>query len=704
MRWMESAIVFAAAGVFFSMSASAGDTQIWELAGFLELQKGELEGTSLSSFGDVGLGLIAEKGKLEEEVGVVWSAAVNTASKKAASNVYVGTGYDGRIFRIRERRAQLIAETKQLVVTALAFDKRGDLYAAALPDPVIWRIKKPDTVATDKKAEAEKWATLPKEAKHIWSLAFSKDGSTLFAGTGPEGVIFAVGQDKSPKVYLDTDEDHIMTLALDGKGDLMAGTSPSALLIRAKGPGRFSAVADFEGSEVKAIVPYRKHIFAAVNEFKSASDAPSKALTGVAAVAEAAKALTSKTAKSVVGDGSLYKIDATSRSERLWSEKKQHITSMAVTKNGTVYIGLGADGKVVSVDDKRHIRNELDLDERQVTAVLADDDLSFAATGDGGSTYTVSRARKAEAYYLTPLLDAKAVSEWGRLTWFASGRLKVTSRSGNTLTPDKGWSDWSKPIADGTAPPSPHARYLQLRFSWAEDDKATLTSLQLAMKPANLRAVILEFDPGSPFPKPSGSADGTTSERLVSARPDAENDAEVELSWKVDNPDGDTLRYRLWYRGMGETLWRPILRDDQVLTSIRYNWKTASVPEGVYQLKLSADDSLVNDSREVLEDTYISPPVLVDNHQPTVKGLTLRNGMIGGTAEDGFSPIGAIDFSVDNGPWIPVSAEDRVFDEKKETFLAPLPSGLKSGPHDIAVRTFDRAGNMGVAELHILVK
>jgi hypothetical protein len=700
MKFARCTAVFAALCFAYPVSVSAGDTKIWELAGYLELQKGELKGTSLSSFGEVSLGLIAEKEQLDEKVGVVWSAA-----KNRNLDVFLGTGYDGRIYRVQNRAAILIAETKQLVVTALAFDKNGDLYAASLPDPIIWKIKNPGAIKQGKPIEAEKWATLPEKAKHIWSLTFSKDKNTLYAGTGPDGVIFAVGQDKAPKVYLDTEEEHIMSTAIDEKGNLLAGTSPSAMLLKVTGPGRSIAIVDFEGNEVKAIVPYGDDIFVAVNDFKSPPEIPSKTTSGVTAASEAAKALISgKSTKAVVGDGSLFRIDFESRAEKLWSEKKQHVTSMAVAKNKTVFLGLGADGKVVSVDDKRHIRNELDLDERQVTAVMADSDLTMVACGDQGALYAVLRGRKAEAVYLTPLLDASTLSEWGHLTWYAAGRLKVESRSGNTVTPDNLWSDWSKPIAQGTIPPSPKARYLQLRFSWAEDEKAVLTSLQLAMKPLNLRATILEFDPGSPFPKPEGSVDETTSDRMVSAAGEPKTDTEVEFAWKVDNPDGDTLRYKLWYRGLNETLWRPILREDQVLTSFRYSWKTEAVQEGTYQIKLEADDSLDNDSREVLEDTFISPPVLIDNHQPEVKGLVVKNGVISGFAEDSFSPIGAINFSVDNGPWNPVSPDDRVFDEKKETFSSPLPKELKSGPHDIAVRALDRVGNMGVAELHIIVK
>ena len=187
----------------------------------------------------------------------------------------------------------------------------------------------------------------------------------------------------------------------------------------------------------------------------------------------------------------------------------------------------------------------------------------------------------------------------------------------------------------------------------------------------------------------------------INSKPEDENELELNLSWTVDNPDDDDLRYRLWYRTVGETLWRPILKEDRVLESRSYTWKTRAVPEGWYQIRLVADDSLVNDPEEVLSHEYISVPVLVDNHQPLVQKLAFKKGQISGIAKDAFSFIGTVEFSVDNGPWIPAAPHDGVFDEREEAFQFPLPKELASGPHAVAVRAFDRGGNIGIAEIHI---
>lgn len=176
---------------------------------------------------------------------------------------------------------------------------------------------------------------------------------------------------------------------------------------------------------------------------------------------------------------------------------------------------------------------------------------------------------------------------------------------------------------------------------------------------------------------------------------------ELEISWKVDNPDEDTLRYRLFYRAPGQKVWRPILKEDEIFTKTRYKWDTETVPEGRYLIRLVADDSPSNSPEDTLFDEYISVPVIVDNHQPRVEKLSFRGGVLSGEARDSYSAISAIDFSVDGGPWIPAGCSDGIFDQPTEGFSFSLPATLPAGPHTLAVRAIDRTGNQGLAEIHV---
>jgi hypothetical protein len=691
-----TALAAAAALLASGPGSRAGVTRIWEVAGFDELDKGEARDTRISNRGEVTLGSRAAKIEIGE-VGLVWSAA-----RGEDGAVYLGTGYDGRIFRIDGGKAVEIATTGQVVVTALALDGKGDLLAATLPDAVIWKVAKPAEAKAGAPVAAAKFATLPAEAKHVWALAFDGARRTLYAGTGPNGQIYAIGGDGKPAVYLDTEEEHVLALADAGNGRLLAGTSPGALVLEVTGPGRSTARVDFDATEVRALALRGDTVVAAVNKFSSPPPLPAKPPTPP----PGGPAPPAPNRAARLGDGAIVFLHASGQEERVFERAKAHVNALAVDESGVVYAGLAAEGKIVSVDGGRVTHTALDLEERQVLCLLAGKRLDLAGTGDAGAVYAVQETRPAEAMYFSPPLDAESKARFGALRWFGDGKLLVKARCGDTLTPDKSWSDWSADLADGARVPCGPSRYLQLRFSWKNDARAALRAFELTYQQANLRAVITELDPGSPFPAGKGrpgSADAgpQASTRSIAARPAAKNPAKLELTWKVDNPDNDDLRYRLYYRAVGEQLWRPILREDEPLTKVtKYTWETDGVPAGRYEIRLAADDSPANDSRDVLSDERISVPVLVDNHQPQVVALAFKGGDISGRAVDASSAIAAIEMSVDGGEWWPVRAGDGMLDSRDEAFSAPLPDDLEPGPHAAAVRAYDRAGNAGTAEIH----
>ena len=675
----------------------AGDSQRWQLAGEGELSRGETDGTRVNAEGEVELGRRGQKMDLDG-IGLVWCAA-----RDREGAIYLGTGYDGKILRIRSNKVEEIATTGQLVVTSLLLDKKGDLFASTLPDPVIWKVANPAKISAGKPVAAEKWVTLPDDTKHIWTLEYDSKKSTIYAGTGPEGKLFALGRDKKPQILLDSSDEHILSVALGQNGKLYAGTSPEAILLESTGPGKVRAIYDFEGTEVKAIIPRQEGIYVAVNKFATPPAVPTK--KNSSSGTKGSGSSSNKGAKA--GDGKVVKLSYSGESEILWEEKKSHVASLAMSKDFGLFLGLGVDGKVLSIDQKRHQVVELDLDERQALALLADEDLFFVGAGDAGAAYRVERARQADAVYFSPVLDAATHTEWGRLKLYTKGKLKVQARSGNTRNPDDYWSGWSRPLKDGEVVSSPAGRYLQFRFSWAGDPRGKLVSAEMAFRSQNRRAVITEFKPGSPFSdsseKPS-EGDVQLSKRVAPSLAASRNDKEIALSWKVDNPDGDTLRIQLWYRALGERVWRPITKTDRLYTATRYTWSTESVPEGLYQVRLLVDDSPENDPAKSLSDEAISVPVLVDNHQPEIQGLSFRGGRVKGSAVDGFSEISALEYTVDSGPWMPLFSRDGVFDEKKEDFEFKLPDDLDAGPHAVGVRTYDRAGNMGTGEIHVETK
>ncbi|MBN2342184.1 MAG: hypothetical protein JXX29_16045 [Deltaproteobacteria bacterium] len=691
-------------GVFLSILlcaypriVSAGGEKIWELAGHDELARGELVQTLLSSRGEITKGFHQEKIDLDA-VGMVWCAATDKNG-----TIYLGTGYDGKIYRIEGNKARLIATTDNLVVTDMLFSTDGALYLATIPSPTIWKLEQPDRIDPDAPVSAQVFAQLEPDTL-IWTIAQNETTGIIYAGTGHEGKIWAIEKDGTPNLYLDTEEKHILDLLPVSEDTLYAGTSPNALLLKVTAPGSAFAVADFEGSEVKSIVPYKNGSLAVgVNEFTYPRKAPVKQpTTATSAVIVTSTAATSSLTKTSSKDkGAVYVVQPDGAFESYMEESGTHVVMLAIDTQNTLWAAMGDDGRIVSISDERIIREVANLEEREVMWIDAVETLSFAATADAGAAYRFSSS-VAEHAYLSPVLDADNVAALGRVTWSSSGELTLRARSGNTITPDISWSPWSRPIAKETVVDVPAARYVQLKFFWNDQD-AVLYSVELTYKPRNQRAVITQFNPDTPFTDTKGASRGEagTSERTITARPGDENLKQLKLSWSVSNPDGDKIRYRLYYKPIDKKLWIPIFREDYRHSATHYTWPTDAVPEGRYHFKLTADDSIENPDSDTLSDEELSVPVNIDNHPPQIELLQFQNGRISGKIVDSFSSIGAIDYAVDGGLWLPVAAKDGMLDSRQESFqFAPEPA-LAPGGHVVAVRATDRSGNFSVKEIHL---
>ena len=71
--------------------------------------------------------------------------------------------------------------------------------------------------------------------------------------------------------------------------------------------------------------------------------------------------------------------------------------------------------------------------------------------------------------------------------------------------------------------------------------------------------------------------------------PGTNNTGEISLSWDGSDPDGDTIRYYLYYSDASITSWIPIT-EAQGITAGSFIWNTSSMTSGDYILKLEARD------------------------------------------------------------------------------------------------------------------
>src|SRR6266403_1777400 len=205
--------------VFAAVPAFAGEPIVWNIGSRAELLKGEARGISISDTGVVTLAPRAVE-VFNTEQAYVWSTAIDPAG-----NVYLGTGHDGKLFRVGpDGKGSLLYKASELDVTAIAVARDGAIFAATSPDGKVYR------VTADGKAEVY----FDPSDKYIWSLAILNDGS-LAVGTGDNGKLYRVrsaGAKPQASLLIDTKQTHVMSLAVPARGDLIAGTDPGGVVLR----------------------------------------------------------------------------------------------------------------------------------------------------------------------------------------------------------------------------------------------------------------------------------------------------------------------------------------------------------------------------------------------------------------------------------------------------------------------------------------
>ena len=124
------------------------------------------------------------------------------------------------------------------------------------------------------------------------------------------------------------------------------------------------------------------------------------------------------------------------------------------------------------------------------------------------------------------------------------------------------------------------------RDDWSKDDQSALDAW-LAQSPAH-KIAFLRVD-----------AAWKRADRLTALKPSGgpvtkKPEPKLSITWKVDNPDKDDMRYRLKYRLVGTNVWYDLSRSHEVVTKETYDWDTSNLPEGRYRVRVTATDELAN--------------------------------------------------------------------------------------------------------------
>jgi hypothetical protein len=676
-------------GALVTHDARAVGTRTFELDTLDKLSGGDLKGVTVGSDGVVRAGWTLGNVPLPEGAGTTATCAIELAD----GTVLVGTGpaSGGKVVRIVGDQATVFADTKESAVNALAVDKAGTVFAATTSNK-IYKVSQ---------GKAEVFATL-RDVESVFALATDRRTGALYAGTGAEGKVMRVEPGTASAVFFKADEPFVVSLAVADDGAVYAGTGGKGLLYRITAAGRATVLYDFHGEDVHAIaIGPDRTVWAIANEgtAPSTTDTTESSSSRRNAGGRNAPGPTSAP-RSKAGKGSLWRFDAQSRPERVMHHDDFHYLSLALDDRGAPYVGTGAEGRVYTVDEAHRVALVADTDERQIGALLVSGKVRFLLGSDPSAFHRVLAVGGQDTVWTSKALDAGLRARFGHLHWLGTGALEVSTRSGDTQAPDATWSPWSTAVADGGAITSPGGRFVQVRAR-LRDAGATIADVTLPFVTENLRAVVTEVaarPKGSREPKESKDSKDVP----ASGSELPKHDPVVHVTWKVDNPDNDDLRYRVSFHKDGQTRWLDATTPDDVLTKSELDWDTSSLPEGKYRVRVDASDELSNPPSDTTHFALETSQVLVDNTPPVIKTLTMQGHRLHAEVVDGLGPIARVEVAVDGRTeWRPLAPTDGIFDTADETvdsditpLLPPTP-----GPHIVAVRAYDAAGNYVVREV-----
>ncbi len=665
-----------------------------------------------------------------------------------SGNLFVGTGHAGKVFKVDPRgNGSVYFEAKELDIFALALDAAGNLYAGTSPDGKVYKIT----------GSGQATEFCDPEEKYIWSLLFD-DAGNLYVGTGGRGRILKVDPSGRKSDFFDPEDSNVMCLVRGADGRILAGTSPGGLVLQISPQGKAFALLDAPLEEIRALAVDRFGTTYAVaaSARESAAAAPAKAESVTAAGSPtisaiqvlsnlAERARESGASVSAPGGGAdsagskstVFAISRAGAYETLYTTKDQFIYDVLIRQDDSILLSTGGKGRILDINPAKQAGVVTDTPEEQATRLVSGGEDIFVAGSNQGRIYRLRAGRASGGYYESKPLDAKTVASWGKIAFrftAAQGEsLQVTTRSGNTDTPDNTWSEWSAPYSPGAQIGSPAARYLQWRAEFKRGGSspggppAYLEDVRIPYLQQNLRPLVTAINilpAGVALQKTPPLAPGTVSVSATASGREgpSPNSPRVRgkdpqpipprqimqpgaqsLTWKASDENDDSLEYSLYFKGAGETDWKLLEKE---LTDTFYTIDGASLPDGEYTVKIVASDAPSNPYGKFLIGELVAKPFVISNGTPVLE--ITSHSLDGRRVEVRFSarvPSGRIEsgeFSVDGGRWMLLFPSDGVADSQEEVFhFATLE--LAPGEHLIGVRASDANGNTGTAKLLVKI-
>jgi hypothetical protein len=738
--------VAAAAAILVALGQSptvhASSPRFLQAATQADFLKGDVENVSVDHRGQLSLGPITEL-TYETAAPFLW-----TLVPAPDGSIFIGTGNAGRVFRIDPQgKGALFFDSSELEVHALAPAPDGGLYVGTSPNGRIYKVDRNGKAAT----------FFEPGEKYIWTLAVDAAG-TVFAGTGEKGTVYKITPDGKGAPFYQSKATHVTALAVDRAGSLLVGTESPGRVLRVGADGKGFLLLDSPFQEIRALRFNSKGLLyvAAVNGRAGSTGgaqaagqildrAPERTgtepagvpvpsvSTEITAIAIGDASTASGSAGSTKDDrrtpkGAIYRVAPDGLWDQMWESREDVPYDMTFDGEGRLIIATGNKGKIYRLEgDPAQPTLIARAAAQQVTALYRDTRGSLHyATANPGKVYRLSSELAPKGTYESEPRDALAPATWGAISWRgtvpAGARVEISTRSGNTETPDDNWSAWSAAytVPEGSPISSPKARYLQWRATLTgKGQSPVLTSITAAYLQRNVRPqvrAITVYPPGTVFQKPYSSGDPdiagfdnqtTPDRKLATAAANAQQGANAApalgrrtyqrglqtLMWRAEDENEDELAYDVQYRREGETTWK-VLRSN--MTEPILVWDTTTVPNGTYFVRIVASDAPSNAPDTALTGELDSSAFQIDNLPPQIVVQSIRTEgtktLVVFDVKDENSPIQRVELSTDGQQWRAVFPVDGIADSRTEHYQVAVDGPL--GPRGLSLRASDSMNNV----------
>lgn len=694
----------------------------WELRTREDFLRGKFSGISASSDGTL---TIAPR---EEKIAAPTEEFYLSILMTEDGITYLGTGHGGKIYRLgKDGKAELYFQANEMDVTCLAQDKKGNLFAGTSPNGKIYRITG--------KGKADEFFD-PAE-RYIWDLIFADSGNML-AAVGERGGVYEISPQGEGKLIFKAEDNHILCLKKIPNGEIIAGSGGKGLIYRLARDGKVSVVYETPYEEVRRLVIDREGmIYAAVSgtpvsktRTELSSDLPVRAAEEVTITVSAASPTVAqerqpRPASEVIkgkDGGALYVVSSSGLARLLWSSTEEMVYSLVLADSGLAIFGTG-NGRIYSVDKEAKSSLLLQISSEQVFELLPFAGRIRVLGNNPCYLGDILPEQGFSGEYLSPVLDAKVVSTWGKIVWqgevLSGTTLQLQTRTGNTAQPNTTWSEWSPPYQKTEEQIlSPKARFLQVKLilkSQSARQTPALNRIEVFYLQANMAPNFTRFEllkPNEVFLKipdqedvimgvdkysVSEPARKKDDQRLTVFQKKAERKGFQTIIWDCSDENGDDLDYSVYLRKDGEKDWRLLQRG---LGDGIYAFDTLAFPDGTYFVKIIASDLPSNPPGTELQAEKISRPFVIDNSLPVIKNFVWKKTgpntlEIEFDVEDSYSWIDEVKYLIRPGEWQVVRPVDGLADSKFEKFKFTVKLPLNYD-NLITIRARDSFGNIGV--------